>query len=336
MTEGAGGNDRGDRRSNDRGVGEAASFPGIRGSSPACRPVLRQILPLPLRERGGGQGASGHDREVCSGRKRTPTLKFSCRGPDPVSASWVGKRGRVLVGAKSPEQRPLTTALSHGEREYAGSLPALLSDSLGRLPACAGMTRFWPRETRPYICPFPHFTVMPRQPLTPTHTSPVLLTRHPARSGSPVLPARPPGPLRFPRPSRPATLPAPVPRPSCPATRPAPVPPSFPPGHPAHPSPPSFLPGYPARSGSPVILTLLCHSERSEESDFPSTPALSLKGRRSTFPHLPAISTPPRSFLTPPGHSCAPRSFPRKRESRDDAFSFPYPTSPRERGCPVE
>ena len=163
------------------------------------------------------------------------------------------------------------------------------------------MTRFWP-ETRPYICPFPHFTVMPRQPLTPTHTSPVIPARPPARFSSPVLPARPPCPPQFPRPSRPATLrpSSPVlparppctlqfPRPSRPATLHAPVPPSFPPGHPARfsspvlparppcaPVPPSFPPGHPARSSSPAILTLPCHSGHNgqkelgilEESDF--------------------------------------------------------------------
>ena len=43
----------------EQGVGGTASFPGIRSSSPACRPVLRQILPLPLRKRGGGRGAGG-------------------------------------------------------------------------------------------------------------------------------------------------------------------------------------------------------------------------------------------------------------------------------------
>ena len=96
------------------------------GAAAPHRFVGLGFLPLPFRERVGvrGQGASGHDREVCSGRKRTPTAKSSGRGPDPVSASWVGKRGRVACsrgGAKAPRSNVPSPRPSPTGR---GSMPA--------------------------------------------------------------------------------------------------------------------------------------------------------------------------------------------------------------------
>lgn len=65
-----------------------------------------------------------------------------------------------------------------------------------------------------------------------------------------------------------------------------------------------------AHDKKPTLFGHYAHPERSEESGFPS-PRPSPKGRGSTFPHLPVISTPPRSFShlpvipAPPGPSRA-------------------------------
>ena len=83
-------------RTGDRVAGGSPSSLGRKGPSPACRPGLRQPLPLPLRERGGVRGCRGM------------TVKSSGRDQDSALTRrpGSGQERRVLVGATAPHPRP--------------------------------------------------------------------------------------------------------------------------------------------------------------------------------------------------------------------------------------